>query len=168
MNQLPPTNFSRTLDAEFWRIAEQENKSMEDLVVEIAELINRSRRQIYNYRSGKWSLEERFIPLLCQRFKSLALANSVLAACGDVEIEIPDRFDLTKMVSKTVRCNLHCYEEYLHAFESDGIEPHELQKLRELMEEVVRDAYQFLEIAARDCERRSQTQNREIKPVILQ
>lgn len=154
MNQLPPTNFSRTLNAEFWRVAEQENKSMEDLVVEIAQLINRSRRQVYNYRSGKWSLEERFIPLLCRRFKSLALANAVVAACSDVEIEIPDGFDLTKMVSKTVRGNLHCYEQYLDAFESDGIEPRELQTLRELMEEVVRGAHHFLEIAARDCERR--------------
>lgn len=157
--QLPPTNFARTLDSEFRRIAEQEEKTMEEMVTEVSRLLNRSIRQIYNYRSGKWSLEARHVPTLCRRFNSLALVNALVAECNDVKVVIPDGFDLTRMTSRTVRQNLEYYERFLDAFESDGIQPHELAGLRELMERVVYDAYQFLEIAAADCDRRTRTVN---------
>jgi hypothetical protein len=49
-------NLPQTLNAEFKRLANDEGKSMDELVEEVAGLIGKSTRQVYNFRSGKWSL----------------------------------------------------------------------------------------------------------------
>jgi len=127
---------------------------MEELVAQVSRLIQRSVRHIYNYRTGKWAYEPAFIPLLCARFKSRALLDALVGECSEVRIEIPEKFDLTRLVSATVRQDLEFYESFLEAFESDGIQQTELPRLRELMERVVYNAHRFLEIAAADCDRR--------------
>lgn len=157
--QLPPTGIGRTFTAELHRTATIEEKTMDELCAQIAELCGlkpNQHRQLYNWRSGKWPLPSNVIPILCRRFRSLALLHALEDECNDVAIDVPDGYDLTREVSRTVRRDLQAYERYLNAFESDGIEPHELQELRELMEDVVRNAHRFLEIAATDCDRRSQ------------
>lgn len=157
--QLPPTGIGRAFTAELKRIASTEDKTMDVLCEEIARLVGlKGERQLYNWRSGKWPLPSDAIPFLCRRFKSLALLHALEDECTDVVVEVPDGYDLTREVSRTVRNDLQAYERYLTAFESDGIEPHELRELRELMEAVVRNAHRFLEIAATDCERRSQSE----------
>ncbi len=145
---------ARVLDAEFERIARHEELPMEELVLEVARLVNRSVRQVYNYRSGRWSFEPALIPIFCRRFRSQSLLHALVAECNDVRVEVPETFDLTRMVSMTVRQDLEFYEQFLSAFESDGVQQDELPRLRELMERVVHNAHQFLEIAATDCERR--------------
>lgn len=158
MQQQTPTTrdqLARILNEEFKRIVRCDEISMEDLVLETASLIQRSARHVYNYRTGKWPFEPAFIPIFCRRFGSRALLDALANECSEVQVEIPDKFDLTRMVSVTVRQDLEFYQEYLQAFESEGIQPHELQRLRELMERVIHNAYRFLEIAVADCERRS-------------
>lgn len=156
--KLPLTGIGRALTAELKRIAATENKAMDELCEEVAPLVGlKKSRQLYNWRSGKWPIPSNVIPALCRRFKSRALLNALADECADVVIDVPDGYDLTREVCGTVRRNLGAYEQFLKAFEDGSIEPHELQELRELMEGVVSDAHRFLEIAATDCERRSQT-----------
>jgi len=58
------------LDEEFKRVAKEEGISMGDLVEEVAEHLECTPRMIYNYRSGKWPLPEKYVSPLCRRFKS--------------------------------------------------------------------------------------------------
>jgi len=156
--QLPPAAIGRAFTAELKRIAVIEDKTMEELCEEVGRLVGlegKQQRQLYNWRSGKWPLPSNVIPILCRRFKSLALLHALEDECSDVVVDVPDCFDLTREVSRTVRKDLEAYEHYLKAFEGDGIQHHELRELRELMEDVVRNAHRFLEIAATDCERRT-------------
>jgi hypothetical protein len=146
----------RILSAELKRIADLEERSMEEVCAEVASLVGlagKKQRQLYNWRAGKWPIPANVIPALCRRFKSLTLVNALRDECRDVEIDLPDSFDLTREVSRTVRGNLHAYEQFLSAFEDGTIELHELQRLRECMQAVVSDAHRFLDIAATNCER---------------
>jgi hypothetical protein len=156
MQQSPTTRerLARALNEEFKRVSRREEISMEELVDQVARLLNRSVRHVYNYRTGKWAFEPAFIPIFCNRFGSRTLLDVLVAECGGVEVEVPDHFDLARLVSTTVREDLEFYGHFLEAFEGDGIQPHELPRLRELMERVVHNAFQFLEIAVTDCERR--------------
>jgi len=155
--QQPPTardRLARVLNEEFRRVARREEVSMDELVSEVARLTGCSVRQVYNYRTGKWPFEPALIPIFCQRFRSRTLLEALISECTEAKVEVPELFDLARMVSTTVRQDLEFYEKFLEVFESDGIQPHELPRLRELMERVVHNAYQFLEIAVTDCDRR--------------
>lgn len=151
-----PTTFSRTLDAEMKRIAKQEDdRSMEELTEEIAQLVNRRPREIYNWRSGKWSPATQLIPILCRRFGSVALAQAVMAECTDVTVIVPEGADIPRMVSSQLRSDMALCEGFLKAYESDGVQEHELRALREMAERVNREVHQLVEVAAADCEQRS-------------
>lgn len=156
MQQPPDTRYrlAWVLNEEFKRVARRDEISMEELVVEVARLVCRSPRHIYNYRTGKWPFDPSFMPVFCRRFGSRALLEALVSECSDVKVEVPEKFDLTRMVMNTVRQDLEFYDNFLESFDSDGIQPNELPRLRELMERVVQNAYQFLEIAVTDCERR--------------
>jgi hypothetical protein len=147
-------NLSLTLDSEFKRVAKAEQVSMDDLVNECARLVECSTRQIYNYRSGKWSLPAEMIPTLCKRFGSLALMHTLAEACRETPIEIPEKFELTRMVAQTVRDDMRLYERFLDAFEDGVIEKNELDDLRARGERVIQNVRQFEGIAAADYERR--------------
>jgi hypothetical protein len=148
-------NLALTLDAEIKRVSNKEQISIEDLVKEVARITECSTRQVYNYRSGKWLLPGEHIPALCKRFGSRALLHALEDSCRETPIEIPEDFDLTRLVSQTVREDLKYYEQFLDDFESDGgIDPSELVELRELAERVIGNAYRFVEIASDNCERR--------------
>lgn len=41
---------ARTLDSEIKRVAKEEDKTLEELVAEVASLIGKSTRHVYNYR----------------------------------------------------------------------------------------------------------------------
>lgn len=154
--KLAQTGIGRSFTAELKRLSLLEDKSMDEICEEIARLVGlRGERQVYNWRAGRWPLPSNVIPTLCRRFKSRALLNALADECADVEIEIPENYDLTREVSQTVRQDLLAYEGFLKAFDDDSIEPHELQELRELMEKVIANAHRFLDIAATNCERRT-------------
>lgn len=147
-------NLALTLDGEIKRVSKLEQISIEDLVKEVAQITECSARQVYNYRSGKWLLPGAYIPALCKRFGSRALLNALEDSCRETPVEVPEAFDLTRLVSQTVREDLRYYEQFLTDFETDGgIDPRELSELRELAERVIGNAYRFVEIAAENCER---------------
>lgn len=147
-------NLALALDDEFKRVAKVENLSMEDLVAEVARLVECSTRQIYNYRSGKWLLPGEMIPRLCKRFGSLVLLHALEDGCRETCVEIPEQFELSRLVSQTVRDDLKHYEHFLDAFEDGVIESGELAQLRASGDRIVQNVRQFEAIAAADHERR--------------
>ncbi len=66
------------VDAEFKRLAEDEGVSLEELVTEIASSLGLPERNIYNYRSGKWSIPASIISRLSQRFHSITILKEML------------------------------------------------------------------------------------------
>lgn len=151
-------NLARTLDSEFKRIAREENLTMDTLVSEIARLTGKSERQLYNFRSGKWELAPSLFPILCKRFRSLALVDALREECSETQIDVPESYDLTCLVSRTVRDDLKHYEQFLVAYESDGIDGRELEQLRASGARIVQNVRQFEAIAVADHERRRRPQ----------
>ncbi len=147
-------NLPPTLDREFKRVAKFEQISMEDLVNEVAALTDCSTRQLYNYRSGKWDLPSGLIPILCKRFRSRALLDELAGACAETPVDVPDAFDLTRLVAQTVRDDMHHFEKFLDAFEDGVIEPREMEELRESGARVVGNVRKFEAIAEADFSRR--------------
>jgi len=152
-------NLALTFDEEFKRVAKAEDISMEELVTEVSRLVGCSARQVYNYRSGKWLLPGQFIPALCKRFGSLALLHALAEGCCMKPVEVPESYDLTKMVTQTVRDDMGFYSRYLDAFESDGFDRNELESLLAAGERVIQNVRQFEEIATVDCERRTRVKS---------
>jgi hypothetical protein len=147
-------NLARVLDREFKRVATAEQISMEDLVNEAAALTDCSTRQLYNYRSGKWSLPGEMIPKLCKRFRSRALLDELAAGCAETSVNVPEAYELTRLVSQTVRADMSHFEKFLDAFEDGVIESHEMEKLRESGARVIEDVRRFEAIAEADFNRR--------------
>ncbi len=144
-----------TLDDEFKRIAKQESLSMEALVDEVSRLAGCSTRQMYNYRSGKWLLPAQLIPALCKRFRSRALLDALIDECRATRIDVPDSYDLTRLISQVVRQDLKHYERCIDAFESDGgIDGLELEEITDATERVIQNARQILAIAHENNQRR--------------
>jgi hypothetical protein len=151
---------SEVLDREFARVAKSEGISMDELVKEVALLTECSTRQLYNYRSGKWGLPSDFIPVLCKRFRSLTLLHALEDECGQTPVDVPEAFDLTRLVSQTVRDDMRHYEGFLAAFEDGVIDEREMKRLCESSERVIQNVRQFLAIARTDFERRQTLKRR--------
>jgi len=151
--QLPPTTFARVLDSEFKRIAEQEDKTMEDLTDEITHLVNRRPREFYNWRSGKWPVPSNLIPVLCRRFGSTALVSALVAECSDVIVVVPEGADVPRMVARTMKKDMTLFENFLDAHDSDGFQPHELSTLREMAQQTISDIVRLVEVAGAECDR---------------
>jgi hypothetical protein len=143
-----------TLDNEFVRVARIEEISLEALMAEAAELTGRSTRELYNYRSGKLDIPSKLLPALCLRFKSFLLLDALREGCRQMRREVPDTFDLTLCVARTVREDMRHYEFLIEAFESNGVDPQELESLRKSANRVIENAYQLLSVAEEDCARR--------------
>lgn len=152
-------NLGLTLDDEIKRVAKTENLSIDELTEQIAQLLGVTARQIYNYRSGKWEMSPSAIPLLCKRFKSRALLHALEAGCADTDEGQPDEYELTRMVSQTVRRAMGHYERFLAAFEDGVVSQAEMNELLESTERVARDLARFKSIAVEDFERRQRLQN---------
>jgi transcriptional regulator with XRE-family HTH domain len=136
-------NVAPTLDAEFKRVAKQEGISMESLVNEVALLAECSARQLYNYRSGKWSLPSDLYPALCKRFGSRALLHALEADCEETPEEVPESFELTQ----------------LDAFADGVITRQELDELIASGDQVIQHVSHFKAIAKTDYERRQRIQS---------
>src|ERR1044072_3500823 len=151
-------NLPHALNEEFKRVAQAEGKSMEELVQEVAALVGYSPRQVYNFRSGKWHLPAQLIPVLCKRFCSRALLDALIDECDETRVEVPDGYELTCLVSQTVRDDLRHYEKFLSAFEDGEISEREMAELRESGERVISNVKKFESIAQADLDRRLRTQ----------
>jgi hypothetical protein len=147
-------NTPLTLDNEFKRVAKAEKISLEELVYEVAVLADRSTRHIYNYRSGQQSLPAEMIPLLCKRFGSRALLDELADECRETPVEVPELYELSRLVSQTIRQDLKYYERFLDAFEDGVVDAREMAQLEESGARVVQNVRQFEAIARQDFERR--------------
>jgi hypothetical protein len=148
-------NIALTFDDECKRVAKDEKISMEDLMVEIARMFDCSTRMIYNYRSGKWLLPGEWIPALCKRFRSLALLHALAGECSSTPIEIPETYELTRMITGSVQADMQHYGRLLEAFDSDGIDRRELEELETSGERVIENIRMLQEIARKDYEHRA-------------
>jgi hypothetical protein len=146
-------NLPHTIDREFKRVAKAEGISMEALVAEVALLTKKSERQIYNFRSGKWELPPSLFPVLCNRFRSRAILDALIDECEATPVDLPESFDLTKLISQTVREDLRHYEQFIDAYEDGAIDAQELAALKESGERVVLNVRRFEAIALDNYER---------------
>lgn len=144
------------LDDELKRVAGEENLTMDEIVKQVAGLIKCSTRQIHNFRTGKWALSTAAIPVLCQRFKSQMLLSALKEDCSSTPVEVPDAYDLARLVTQTVREDMEHYSGFLAAFESDGIDSGELKQLIASGARVVQNVRQFEAIAMADHARRAE------------
>lgn len=151
-------NLARALDEEFIRVAKAEDISLNDLVEQVASITKISSRQLYHYRSGKQILPSSLIPALCKRFRSRALLHALEAECCETEEEVPESFELARLVTQTVRDTMAHYEKYLAAFDDGVITRQELTELMESGERVNQHISQFKSIATADYERRQRFQ----------
>ena len=151
-------NLAPLLNLEILRIAKQEQRTDERLMtafmLELAGLCNVGRRQVYHWRSGKHPLPAEHVPALCERFGSRVLLDALIEAAAETAIEVPGTFDLAMLASKAVRDDLEVYDELLRDFESEGVQPGELIRLRYLCARVHRNVHFVLDIAEADCARR--------------
>lgn len=152
-------NLAPLLNAEIRRIARIEKKtdqaSMDKLMDEIAGICGlKNRRMVYHWRSGHHALPAEHVPKLCQRFGSLVLLDALRSATAQIEIEIPDNFDLALQAARSVRQDLELYERLLLSFEDEEITPGELADLKELEARAHRNLHLMIGIAEADCARR--------------
>jgi hypothetical protein len=115
MNQL-----ARALDSEIKRVAKDEDKTMEEIVSEVAELIGKHPRHVYNYRSGKWPLPSDKIAILCKRFGSYSLANAIKEEASNEEIPIPDQYDIGELAVEGLRRVCDYHSQLMDAFKQPG------------------------------------------------
>jgi hypothetical protein len=145
-------------NAEIARVAKAENKTDEegirDLLLEIAALCDVKLRAVYHWRSGRHPLPSEFLPALCKRFGSNALLDEMKRLCEQTEVEGPNEYDLARLAAHSVREDMQFIEQILVDFESAGIQPGELARLRELAARAHGNLHRLMGIAEADCERR--------------
>ncbi len=144
------------LNAEVLRAAKAENKTDEDSMTEfmdeLAALCEVGTRQVYRWRSGSAPLPAEHVATLCTRFGSNALLDEMTRTA--TAIEVPDEFDLARVATRSVREDMTFIEEILTDFESDGIQPGERDRLRQLAARAHANIHHLMEIAEADCARR--------------
>ncbi|MCP9496260.1 MAG: hypothetical protein MSG64_17590 [Pyrinomonadaceae bacterium MAG19_C2-C3] len=145
---------ARALDDEFQRTAKAEGIALDELVAQIATLLNCRARQIYNYRCGKTPLPAESVPVLCRRFRSQALLFALVSLC-DEQVDAPDDFDLVRLVSQQARKHLSHHERMLEAFEDGVISSAELSELENSKDRLIRGVLELHAIAVDDYRRRT-------------
>ena len=141
-------------NAEIRRIAHKENKtdekSMRRLMEEIAAICGlQDTRMVYHWRSGRHPLPAEHVPALCKRFNSYALLEAIKDA--NIEIEIPDNFNLALEANRALQQDLECYERLLLSFDDGQITPGELLELKELEARAHRNLHLMMGIAEANC-----------------
>lgn len=133
MNTLP-----KVLDSEFRRVAKEEGRGMAELVGDLAALCAASPRQLYNWRSGKWSPPARTIPILCARFKSPALLHALACDAAAMEVVVPDGYDLAHLMLSSLRLMVSHHERYLLAFDSKRMSQDDVEQIKNSGSEIIR------------------------------
>lgn len=137
----------QVLDAEFKRVAREDDVSMETLVDDVSRASGFSPRQLYNFRSGKWPLPASLIPIACRRFKSRALLYSLIAEVERTPVIVPETYELTRLTTQAVRDAMSHYTLILDLFDDRRMEKPDVDELRRSTESVSQTLWAFLEIA---------------------
>jgi hypothetical protein len=151
---------AQRLDQEFTRVAKEEDRSMGELVDEIATLTGRSPRQLYNFRNGKWPIPSDLIPILCRRFGSRALIDALIEDLARTDIPVPEDYDLVHMLVSSLRSLLAHYERYFAMFDSGGIDEDDIEQMKASSSEIVTAIYRLNGIAESAVARRKKIANR--------
>jgi len=148
------TNFAQTLDSEFHRVSREEQIRMAELVDEVAELAKITPRQLYNYRSGKWSPPASLIPVLCGRFKSRALIDSLTRDLEAAQVEVPESYDLAHLLVSSARSAFSQYERYFDLFDGSVIDLDDVEQIKLRSSEVIQSILKLNAIAEASYQRR--------------
>ena len=129
-------SLARALDAEFRRVAKDEDITMEQLVQEVADLTNYTPRQIYNFRSGKWPIPAPLIPMLCKRFGSRLLINVLDEELKEVP-PVPLNCSIEELALNTMREVMNYHLEVITAVK-EGLDRIKLNEFNEKTDQIIR------------------------------
>ncbi|HYX72149.1 MAG TPA: hypothetical protein VE732_05210, partial [Nitrososphaera sp.] len=87
-----------------------------------------------------------------------ALIYALEADCEETPEAVPESFELTQLVTRTVRDTLRHFEMYLDAFADGVITKSELDELLSSGDQVIQHIGHFKAIARTDYERRQRLQ----------
>lgn len=129
----------RALDAEFRRVAKEEDITMERLIEEVSDLTGYSPRQLYNFRSGKWPVPSDIFPNLCRRFKSRHLFDLLRKEMDEAGIEAlaPETCDIKTLAIEYLKEVTDHHYRIISAVK-EGLDKQTLNELDEATERIVR------------------------------
>lgn len=143
---------------EILRVAKQRNKATEegikDLLLEIASDCNVKLRAIYHWRSGRHSIPSDLLPVICKRLGSNVLMEEMNRLRAQIEVEVPEEYDLARLAAHSIREDMEVYEQILIDFETEGIQPGEFERLLQLAARSHGNLHHLIAIAEADCQRR--------------
>lgn len=143
---------------EILRVAKQRHKATEDgikeLLLEIASDCGVGLRAVYHWRSGRHPIPSDFLPMICKCLGSNALQDEMNRLRAQIEVEVPEQFDLVRLITESLQEDMTFMQQIISDFESDGIQPTELDRLDQLGARVHGNTHRLLEIARADCHRR--------------
>lgn len=142
---------ARILDAEFQRVAKEEDLPLGELMINVSTELGLTTRQVHNLREGRTEMSATHIAFFCRRFGSNLFADLLR---DESPVDVPDEFDLARLASSAVREALGHYERVLDAFEGSGIHPSDLASLEDSGGRVINTVRRFQSIAVAYCERR--------------
>ena len=147
------------LDTELRRVAREEDIQLEVLVSEVASLIDKTPRMLYNYRSGKWLLPSELIPVLCERFKSHVLfhaLNDEVKAIADkvnnTPIELPENIEFSQLSIKYLKQVCDHHYAIIEALESEDFDLNLLDQLSEQTERVIQNERHLITLVEKKYE----------------
>jgi hypothetical protein len=146
--------FAQTLDDEFKRVAREEDIPMDALVEEVAKLTELRPRQLYNYRSGKWPIPAKIIPILSKRFRSTALLAVVRGQVHQLFLLVPDCRDIDERERDLLRLILEHHSALIARFKSEELDANDVIRLEEQTERIVQSERQLFACVEIEYERR--------------
>lgn len=154
---------AQTLDDEFKRVARDEDLPMEQLVDETAALTGLSPRQLYNYRSGKWPIPARIIPILSRRFQSTALLTVLRGQTNEtcnLRIANCDSKNIGERALDLLRLTVNHHSSLLNRIDASEFDANDLHKLEETTERIVQGERELYACAEIEYERRQAERRR--------
>lgn len=125
------------LDNELRRVAAEEDVTLDEMVNEIAALIGKTARMLYNYRSGKWDLPSSLIPVLCARFKSHTLLNALAGELKETIIEVPQGIEFSQLAIQILRQICDHHHALIEAYKTEATDLNTLSRLEEQTEQII-------------------------------
>ena len=146
---------AQALSDEFKRVAKDEDVPMSELVGEVAALARVSARQIYNFRTGRWPIPARLIPVICRRFKSTALLSTLRGQTQ--EGTDGKEFECSNIGERSMdllRVIVDHHAFLINRIGADSFDAADLLRLEETTERIIRGEREMVACAEISYERR--------------